>query len=261
MSKFSWEWLGRIADLWSLTEPVRKFLAWILFLGGSLVTTILAWVDLPLWQVAVIGLSFVLALLATAYVGVRIGRELSLSSRSNYLPPIEHEPEDRKHDLPPPVSPQVSHRDEMNRRGILALVDAHVRHFYPAAQVVMVRLLGGLENSGDAKYQTIALLVRHCALRPCNETFQKLSLAVVSPDEETVEGLRQKLWEFFEAYQKLLCWTNHIAHHASISLSGDAHNAWQENHRQFYKRFRELIASDRDFFQLPEHLREQWRDI
>lgn len=178
------------------------------------------------------------------------------------LPPVPEqngyqEPKDKKHDL----SLLASLQDAANRKGIVVLVRVHVEPVHTVALVVTQGLFGPLNGSDDAKRRTIFLLLNTYVVHPYNTMYGDLSRAVGSPDEETVEGLQQKLWKFFEAYQKLVCWTNHLSRHFYISPSGDpGYNAWKENHKSFCKKLEELIASD-DFFKLPENLQGQWHDI
>jgi len=251
-----WTWAGRIADLWSLTEPVRGFLSWVFIVGGPVMTAVLSWLGIPLWQAVIIGLSIVLALLAVMYGGVRIGREISSSSRRGYLPAAEQISEDTPPDLPLPVSP----RDATNREKIAVLVQVYANPAYDIAVLVTHGLFGGLEGYDGKETRAIVLLLREYISRPCVASFQDLKLAVTSP-EETAEGLRQKLWDFLKAYQDLVCWTNYLSRHSLISTSWHpGYNAWQEKHKELYQKLKEIIASD-DFFTLPENLQTRWDDL
>jgi hypothetical protein len=80
-----WEWIGRIADFWSVTEPIRKVMLALLAMGG-LMTPILNWLGIPWWQAAIIATCIIVSLVTTAIGAVRIGRLLSPADTSESVP-------------------------------------------------------------------------------------------------------------------------------------------------------------------------------
>jgi hypothetical protein len=83
-----WTWFGRLADFWSVTEPIHNLMLALLATGG-LMTPLLNWLGIPWWQAAVIGFCVIAALGVTAYFAGRIGHMLTLpQERASFPSPL-----------------------------------------------------------------------------------------------------------------------------------------------------------------------------
>jgi hypothetical protein len=107
----------------------------------------------------------------------------------------------------------------------------------------------------------IALLVHNYAFAPCNHASGALTRTLDGHEDGSIELLERRLREFFDAYQRLVDWTNRVVFLFSFPLSRDQeYNTWQEKHKLFHQELSKLIAGD-DFSDLRRKLRGQWHEI
>jgi hypothetical protein len=150
---------------------------------------------------------------------------------------------------------EISPNDVVNRDKLIFPLCKCAQPAYAAAHPVTDRLWDLLRNSYDEKDRIIALLVKDHAFAPCHRAALALTDAFDGPDKDNTELLRQRLKESFDAYQRLLDWTNRLVDRFSFPLSEDpGYRLWQENHKTFYHELRRLLEAT-DFSQLKRVLR------
>lgn len=151
------------------------------------------------------------------------------------------------------VSLPLSSRDEANREKIVVLSREEARLVYVTAQQVTNGLLYRMQDRDDPKDQVIAILANNHAFVFCNHAAAALSKAADDPGS-SIDVLKQRLREFYEAYQRLVQWVHSLAALFSYPVKEDVnYSLWEERHKLFYRALRSLTASD-DFSQLRKRL-------
>lgn len=90
---FDWFWksLARLADLWSLTEPVRNLL-WIPIVSSGSVTAVINWLGIPLWQAVIIGLCVLIGVVLAVAFTIHLTRQFSSLDKLGDSPRAFSEP-------------------------------------------------------------------------------------------------------------------------------------------------------------------------